>query len=66
MKIGLGSYVVGLVIVVAVAAATFRISTAPERAQQRRDLARQTCVETGGKWLETGRDGLCRKPGDPQ
>ena len=64
MKIGLGSYVVGLVIVVAVAAATFRISTAPERAQQRRDLARQTCVETGGKWLETGRDGVCRKPGE--
>ena len=64
MKIGLGSYVVGLVIVVAVAAATFRISTAPERAQQRRDLARQTCVEAGGEWLQTGGDGVCRKPGE--
>ena len=64
MKIGLGSYVVGIVIIVAVAAATFRISTAPERAQQRRDLARQTCVGAGGEWLQTGGDGVCRKPGE--
>ena len=64
MNIGVGRYMFAVVIILALGAATFRISTAPERAQQRRDLARQTCVGAGGEWLQTGGDGVCRKPGE--
>ena len=66
MNIGVGRYMFAVVIILALGAATFRISTAPERAKQRRELARQTCVETGGEWVQSQHDEVCHKPGDPQ
>jgi hypothetical protein len=66
VNIGVGRYLFAVVIIVALGASIFRVATAPERAKQRRDLARQTCVETGGEWVQAQRDGICRKPGESQ
>ena len=66
VNIGVGRYLVAAVIVLALGATAFRVATAPERAKQRRELARQTCVQTGGEWVQAQRDEVCRKPGDGQ
>jgi len=52
-----------LVIVASVAGAVFRVTTAPQRAKERRETARTTCVANGGEWISNARgDELCRRP----
>ena len=51
-----------LIVVAAVAAAVFRIVTAPHRVKERRDTARNVCIGSGGEWLKLGGDEVCRKP----
>lgn len=63
MNFSVGQFVVVLVIVAAVGATVFRVSTGPDRARQRQDTARQVCTETGGEWLKVDREEVCRKPG---
>ena len=50
------------VLAVCVAAAAFRIATAPERVRERKDTARSVCIGAGGQWVQVGRDEICRKP----
>jgi hypothetical protein len=51
-----------LIVLAAVAAAVFRIVTAPQRVKERRDTARNVCIGSGGEWLKLGNDEICRKP----
>ena len=51
-----------LIVLVAVAAAVFRIVTAQQRISERRDTARNVCIGSGGEWLKVGGDEICRKP----
>jgi hypothetical protein len=52
-----------LVVALALAAAVFRVVTAPERVQQRREIARTACLAAGGQWERVGRDEVCRRGG---
>lgn len=55
-----------LVIGLAIMATTYRVSTAPDRIQQRREAARTTCLGAGGEWVKVGRDELCRAAAEPR
>ena len=50
-----------LVAALAVGAAAFRVSTAPERIQERRNTARSVCVAGGGEWVKVDNNEICRK-----
>jgi hypothetical protein len=57
-----------IVVLATVGATVFRVSTTPERIEDRRDTARSVCIGTGGEWVRVGRDEICQKndyPGDP-
>jgi hypothetical protein len=53
--------VVVAIILGALASALFRVATAPDRIQARKDTAREVCVRSGGEWVVAGRDELCKK-----
>lgn len=53
--------VVALIILGAVVSALFRVATAPDRIQARKDTAREVCVRSGGEWVVAGRDEVCKK-----
>ena len=53
--------VVALIILGAVVSALFRVATAPDLIQSRKDTAREVCVKSGGEWVIAGRDELCKK-----
>jgi len=53
--------VVALIILGALVSALFRVATAPDRIQARKDTAREVCVKSGGEWVVAGRDELCKK-----
>jgi hypothetical protein len=50
-----------IVVLAAVGASVFRVSTAPERVRDRRDTARSVCISSGGQWLQVGNDEICQK-----
>lgn len=50
-----------LVALLAVAAATYRITTAPQRMEERRATARSVCTNAGGEWVKQGREEWCLK-----
>jgi hypothetical protein len=50
-----------IVVLAAVGASVFRVSTAPERVRDRRDTARSVCIGSGGQWLRVGNDEICQK-----
>jgi hypothetical protein len=50
-----------IVVLAAVGASVFRVSTAPERVRDRRDTARSVCIGSGGQWLQVGNDEICQK-----
>ena len=52
-----------IVVLAAIAAAVFRVSTAPERMKERRNTARTVCVGSGGEWIRVGKDEICQKNG---
>ncbi|MEO8154267.1 MAG: hypothetical protein ABI605_14460 [Rhizobacter sp.] len=54
-----------IVVLAAVGASVFRVSTAPERVRERRDTARSVCVSSGGQWIQVGRDEICQKEEQP-
>jgi len=53
--------IVTLIIVGAVVSALFRVATAPDRIQTRKDTAREVCVRSGGEWVIAGRDEVCKR-----
>jgi hypothetical protein len=53
--------IVALIIVGAAVSAMFRVATAPERIKERRDMAREVCVKSGGAWVGAGRDEGCKR-----
>ena len=50
-----------IVVLVAIGATVFRVSTAPERVKERRNTARSVCVGSGGEWIRVGSDEICQK-----
>jgi acyl-coenzyme A synthetase/AMP-(fatty) acid ligase len=61
MKINLARYAVAVIVIGAIAAAVFRVSTAPDRVRQRLETARAVCVSSGGEWVTVERDPICVK-----
>ena len=61
MKINLARHAVGVIVIVAIAATIFRISTAPDRARERMKTAQAVCVASGGEWVTVERDPACVK-----
>jgi hypothetical protein len=53
--------IVALIILGAVVSALFRVATAPDRIQARRDTAREVCVRAGGEWVMAGRHEVCKR-----
>jgi hypothetical protein len=51
----------GLVVVLALGAAVFRVATAPERIKERRETARSVCLSSGGQWVKVQRDEVCQR-----
>jgi hypothetical protein len=49
------------IILGALASALFRVATAPDRIQARKDTAREVCVRSGGQWVMAGREEVCKK-----
>jgi hypothetical protein len=50
-----------LIVLGAVVSALFRVATAPDRIQARRDTAREVCVRSGGEWVIAGRYEVCKR-----
>jgi hypothetical protein len=55
----------GLLVILAIGAAVFRVATTPDRIKERRETARQVCLASGGQWVPMERDHACLRPGDP-
>jgi hypothetical protein len=53
--------IVTLIILGAVVSALFRVATAPDRIQSRKDTAKEVCVKSGGEWVVAGRDEVCKR-----
>ena len=60
MKLRLAGVSIALVVVLTIAAAAFRVWTAPERIRMRLDAAKATCLNGGGEWIKVGREESCR------
>ena len=60
MKLRLAGVSIALVVVLTIAAAAFRVWTAPERIRMRLDSARTTCLNGGGEWIKVGREESCK------
>lgn len=54
--------IVALIIVGAAVSAVFRVTTAPDRIRERRDMAREVCLRSGGEWVKAAdRHEICKK-----
>lgn len=61
MSLSLARNAFVIVVLAAIGATVFRVSTAPERVKERRNTARSVCVSTGGEWVRVGKDEICQK-----
>ena len=61
MKLRLTRLVFGVIVVTAMAAAVFKITTAEERVSERRALAQNVCISTGGIWMTIQGAEVCDK-----
>jgi hypothetical protein len=61
MVLNLARNVFLVVVTFTVLGTVFRVATAPERMQQRRDTARTVCTGSGGLWVQVGRDEICQR-----
>jgi hypothetical protein len=43
--------IVALIIIGAAVSAMFRVATAPDRIKERREIAKEVCVKSGGEWV---------------
>ena len=56
------SALVAPVIVLATAAALFRVYTAPDRIQKQHQTAKEVCEKAGGHWVMDGGRPICSRP----
>jgi hypothetical protein len=49
------------VVLVATAAAMFRVYTAPDRIQQHQKAAKEVCEKSGGRWLSEAGRPICSR-----
>jgi hypothetical protein len=61
MKIRVTRLAFAAVVTVAIAAAFFRVTTAEDRVNERRALARTVCASTGGVWTSVHGTEVCDK-----
>ena len=64
MKASLSVASVIVVIGLTIVAATYRVSTAPERVRSRLNTAKESCTAGGGEWVKVGTEEECRPPAD--
>ena len=60
MKLRLAGVSIALVVALTIAAAVFRVWTAPARIRMRLDAAKATCLNGGGEWIKVGREESCK------
>lgn len=60
MKLKLAGASIAVVVLLTIAAAVFRVWTAPERIRMRLDAAKTTCLNGGGEWIKVGREESCK------
>jgi L-asparagine transporter-like permease len=54
--------IVALIIIGAAVSAVFRAATLPDRARERRDMAKEVCLKSGGEWvLDKGQREVCKR-----
>lgn len=53
--------IVALIIVGAAVSAMFRVATAPDRIKLRLQTAKEVCIKSGGQWVGSGRDEVCKR-----
>jgi hypothetical protein len=61
MGVDLPRMAIAVVVVSAVGAAAFRVATAPQRVQERRDTARSVCLASKGEWTVVDGSEVCRR-----
>ncbi len=60
MKISISMVAILLVVALTIAAAAYRVSTAPDRMRMRLNAAKATCVNGGGEWVRVGNEEACQ------
>ena len=58
-KSNLAVMAVAAVVLMALLATLYRVSTAPDRIRERRGLAQTTCVNKGGQWVMVDNQEAC-------
>jgi hypothetical protein len=43
--------IVALIVIGAAVSAAFRVATAPDRIRERREIAKEVCLKSGGAWV---------------
>jgi len=62
MGIRIAWTIVALIIIGAAVSAVFRVATAPDRIRERRDIAREVCLKSGGEWvMAADRREVCKR-----
>ena len=51
MGIRIAWTIVALIIIGAAVSTVFRVATAPDRIRERRDIAKEVCLKSGGEWV---------------
>jgi hypothetical protein len=54
--------IVALIIIGAAVSAVVRVVTAPDRIRERRDIAKEVCLKSGGEWVKAeNRHEVCKR-----
>ena len=54
--------IVALIIIGAAISAVFRVATAPDRIRERREIAKEVCLKSGGEWvMADNRREVCKR-----
>ncbi len=59
--ISITRFAVGAVVIAAIGAALFRVTTANDRVADRRNTARAVCTASGGDWVMAQKTEMCVK-----
>ena len=60
MKLNVPVLSIAVVVTLTIAAAIFRVSTAPERIRMRLETAKASCINAGGAWIKVGHEESCQ------
>ena len=63
-KPNLAVMTVAVVVLMALLATIYRVSTAPDRIRERRGLAQTTCINKGGQWVMVDNQEACVSASD--